>query len=388
MRGIVLPDAEDDFTADPVELFFDLAYVFAFSQLAYILVHDPTWNGVGEFALLFVLVWLPWTQFTWSANAVSGNARPVRVLFLIATVASIPMAGSLRGALHGEGSETFAISMSIILAMGLFTMVVGLPDDSPVRRSILRYSVPNLVAIAVIVFGSFLPVELMIGLWLVAICIIVAGTLMAGGSEWIIRPGHFAERHGLIVIVALGELVVAIGIAVVDSLAEDAALPTRTLAALVAGGAFAGLMWWSYFDRPLRALEHRHHQHADDGISSGRFARDVYTYGHLPIVAGLILVAAALEEVSLHPGDALPDEFRWMLAGGIVAFLGGIGIAVHRAYGVFARERIIGGALVVALVAAAGSMDALVLLVAVNLLLGLVLVVEHFRVERPYRNEG
>jgi low temperature requirement protein LtrA len=247
--------------------------------------------------------------------------------------------------------------------------------------------VPNLVAIVVIVGGSFLSVEVMIGLWLVAICIIVAGTLMAGGSEWIIRPGHFAERHGLIVIVALGELVVAIGIAVVESLDEGAALPTRTLAALVAGGVFAGLMWWSYFDRPLRALEHRHLQHAGDGVSSGRYARDVYTYGHLPIVAGLILVAAALEEVSLHPDEALPAEFRWMLAGGIVAFLGGIGIAVHRAYRVFARERIVGGALVVVLVAVAGSVDALVLLVSVNVLLAAVLVVEHARVERPYRNE-
>ena len=95
MKGVDLPPAEDDFTADPVELFFDLAFVFAFSQLVAHLVHHPDWVGVGEFLLLIVMIWIPWSQFTWSANAVAGNARPVRVLFLIGTVASVPMAASI-----------------------------------------------------------------------------------------------------------------------------------------------------------------------------------------------------------------------------------------------------------------------------------------------------
>ena len=89
MKGIDLPEKTEDFTADPVELFFDLAFVFAFSQLVSRLVYDPDWSGVGETALLFWLIWLPWSQFTWAANAVSGNGRPVRVFFLIATAASI-----------------------------------------------------------------------------------------------------------------------------------------------------------------------------------------------------------------------------------------------------------------------------------------------------------
>ncbi|MBT8208321.1 MAG: low temperature requirement protein A, partial [Acidimicrobiia bacterium] len=88
MKGIELPPPTDDFTADPVELFFDLAYVFAFSQLVGVLIADHSWTGVGRAALLFGLLWLPWQQLTWAANAISGNGRPVRSLFLVATVVS------------------------------------------------------------------------------------------------------------------------------------------------------------------------------------------------------------------------------------------------------------------------------------------------------------
>lgn len=125
MRGIPIPPREDDFTADPVELFFDLAFVFAFSRLVYLLVHDPTWSGVGEFALLFIVMWLPWTQFTWSANAVAGNRREVRSLFLVATVASVPMGASVTTALYGSGL-VFAVSVAVIQAIGMVTMWIGL----------------------------------------------------------------------------------------------------------------------------------------------------------------------------------------------------------------------------------------------------------------------
>jgi low temperature requirement protein LtrA len=101
-------------------------FVFAFSRLVYHLVHHPDWAGVGEFALLFMMIWLPWTQFTWSANAVSGNQRTVRALFLVGTVASVPMAASITTALD-DGGGSFAIPLAVILSLGLFTMLFGLP---------------------------------------------------------------------------------------------------------------------------------------------------------------------------------------------------------------------------------------------------------------------
>ena len=107
------PDRGEDFTANPVELFFDLAFVFAFAQLVSHLVHHPDVDGMLEAALLFWMLWLPWSQFTWSANSVSAHSRPVQAVMLVTTVASIPMAASIQTAL-GDGGYLFAGSVGVI----------------------------------------------------------------------------------------------------------------------------------------------------------------------------------------------------------------------------------------------------------------------------------
>lgn len=381
MKGIIVPEREHDFAADPVELFFDLAYVFAFSRLVYHLLGHHDWAGFGEFVLLFLMVWIPWTQFTWSVNAVSSSTRAVRAYMLVATVASVPMAGSIPAA-FGDGGTPFAVSLGVILAMGLLVMITGLPRGTPERRSIVEYSVPNWAAIAVVIAGSFTDDAVRVVLWIVGLAIIVAGTLRAGRSEWIIRPKHFAERHGLIVIIALGELIVALGIAVVAALTDDddAGLASSTLAALVLAGVFACLLWWGFFDRPLPALEHRHAEH-QSGLDRGRFARDVYTYLHTPIVGGLVMCAAALEEITLHPGDPLEPAFRWLLIGGLALHLVGVAGAVVRAFGVVAVERVAGSVAVLVAVVLLRDADGLVVLGVVDAILLAMLVVEHRRIE-------
>ena len=388
MKGVEVPPPEADYTADPAELYFDLAFVFAFNRLVYLLVHHPDWTGFGEFALLMTMIWLPWTQFTWSANAVPGNARPVRALFMLATVASIPMAGAVTEALdsEGNGGPVFAISLSVILGIALATMIFGLESGTDFRGSIVRYSLNNWAAIVLMVVGGFLDRTPRIVIWLIAIGVIVAGTVSAGGREWLIRPGHFAERHGLITIIALGELIVALGLPVVETLAESGELPASTFVALVAAGTFAGLMWWSIFDRPLRALEHRHEAH-DDGAERGRFARDVYTYAWLPIVGGIVLAAAGLEELVLHPDDPSDRAFRWMFIGGTVMTMAGVGIAILRAFTKVAIERSVAAASLIAIGLVGGSLDGLMLIIVVDLVLFTMLVAEHLRVEWRYRDE-
>lgn len=382
MRGVIVPPQEEDFTADPVELFFDLAFVFAFSRLVYLLVHHPDWAGVGEFALLFSLIWLPWTQFTWSANAVPGNNRKVRVAFLVGTVATVPMAASVTTALD-DGGLTFAISLGVILSLGLVTMIAGLESDSAVYSAIVRYSIPNVVAVGVLIVGAFFERDVRIVFWVVAILIVVYGTIRAGDNEWLVRPQHFAERHGLILIVALGEVIVAIGLPVVRTLEEGDGVPGSALAALIASGAFAGMLWWAYFDRVNPALEHRHEIHQDPQ-HRGLYARDVYTYGHLPIIAGIVLIAAALEEITHHPSETLGIAFRWMLYSGLVLYLGGVALSVWRAFRVIARERVVGFVLLLVPTALAGTMSGLALLIITNVLLLGVLIAEQIRIEgRP-----
>ncbi len=383
VRGVPVPQREEDFAADAGELFFDLVFVFAFSQLVSRLVSHPTWAGAAEFWLLFTMVWLPWAQFTWSANAVAGNSRPVRLLFLVATVASIPMAASVMGA-FGAGGAAFALSASVILAMGLFTMISGLGDEPVVRASIVRYSIPNWIAIALMAAGGFLPFEPRVILWSAAMVTVLVGTIGAGQSEWLVRPGHFAERHGLIVIVALGEVIVALGLPLTTAQAADEGVAPASLVALVAAGAFAGLLWWGYFDRPLPALEHRH-ETLEGGHLRGRFARDVYTYAHYPLVAGVILCTAGLKTITVNPGERIPLPSLIHLGAGLVLYLSGVVLAVVRAFGSLAVERLAAALLLVAVIAAASRLDGVLVLLAVDGVLLAMLVVEHHRVERLAR---
>ena len=278
MKGIEVPERTEDFTADPVELFFDLAYVFAFSQLVGFLVHHPDWTGIGQVALVFWLLWLPWSQFTWSANAVSGNSRHVRVVFLIGTAVSVPMAASVSTAFD-DGGPVFAVSLSVIVLLGIITLVSSISGAPETKNAVRQWAIPSFVAIAVIVAGGFVDGDARIWLWFAATLIVLVGMATAGRNEWVIRPGHFAERHGLIIIIALGEVIVAIGAPVAGALGDGAGLVRSTALALIGVGAFAGLTWWSYFDRVSPALEHRA-QGLTGTLERGRYARDVYTLAH------------------------------------------------------------------------------------------------------------
>ncbi|MBY5161760.1 low temperature requirement protein A [Salsipaludibacter albus] len=385
MRGLEIPPRQEDFTADPVELFFDLSYVYAFSQLVYRLIHEPTWSGAGRTLLLFMLLWIPWAQFHWSANAVSGNSRTVRAWFLVATVAAIPMGASVTTA-YDTGGPVFALSQAVILAMGLLTMIVGLDNDSVEYRSIRSYAVPNWIAMGIVVVGAFLPDPARTIAWVLALLVVaILGMRVAGGRQWIVRAGHFAERHGLIVIIALGEVIVAtaLGISnVVGGEAEGAAATgTVLLVTLGAAGVFAGLLWWAYFDRPLPAWEHGAEQL--EGPERGRFARDVWTLWHVPIVTGVIASAAALEEVTLHPKEPLPLEFRVMLAAGVCLFLGGVAGAVWRAFRIVGWERVGAMVVVAAFLLTASGLHGLWLVLVLDATLAVMLVVESIRVRTP-----
>ena len=384
MRGIVVPDRNEDFTADPVELFFDLGYVLAFSQLVGHLVHHPTWVGVGEAALLFWLLWLPWQQFTWSANAVSGNGRLVRLLFLVGAATSIPMAASVSTAFD-DGGPVFAISLAVIqlLAVATLSLAIALDQGGGVRSAILRWSTLSLAAMAVLIVGAFLDDGARVVAWLLATVVIVVAMIDAGRGEWIIRTGHFAERHGLIVIIALGEVIVAIGSPVVATLEAGEGLAASTVVALVGVGVFAGALWWAYFDRPGPALEHRG-ERIDGGHQRGRYARDVYTISHAPLVAGIILAAAGLEEIALHPDDPVPTAFRAMLGGGLALGVVGVSAAVWRAFRVAARERLVAELALAALLVAARDVDGAWVVVLVDLVLVAALLVEHARIEGPH----
>ena len=303
----------------------------------------------------------------------------MRFLFLVATVATMPMSASVKAA-YGDGGLLFALSMATIFLMALAAMVSGLPNTSSVRESAIRYATPVTVAVLIFAAGGLVTGTTRIVVWLAGVAVFVYSTTTAGQNEWLVRPGHFGERHGLILIIALGEVIVAIGLPVADALLEGETIGMSTLTALILAGVFAGLLWWSYFDRVSPALEHRAEETTDPS-ARGRLARDAYSYCHYFIVGGVILAAAGLEEITLHPDEPLDAIWRWMLFTGLAAFLIGIVVAVRRAFGVWPRERLIAVVLSAALLGLAGGLDGVVLLGVLDVVLAGMVVTEHLRIE-------
>ena len=231
-------------------------------------------------------------------------------------------------------------------------------------------SVPGLVV--VLVGAAITSPTGRLVVWAVGFLALVVAAALAAGEGFRITPSHFAERHGLFVIVALGENVVAVGLGVADRATDPG-----VIASLVAGGLLAALLWWIYFDRTAPAAEHR--LAAATGAARGPLARDLYTYLHLPVTAGIVLVAVALEEVVLHPDDVLPVDLRVVFATGLALFLGGLVAVGLRATGRVRPERLVAlVGLVVLVVVAAGS-SGLVLVVLVDAVLVTLLAVERRR---------
>lgn len=384
MRNVVLPDRTEDFTADASELYFDLAFVFGLSQLVGLLINEHDWVGVGKAALLFVLVWMVWSQFTWTSNAVPGNQPVVRLFFMVSTAVTIPMSASVSTA-FGDGGPVFAISLSIIfLAAMLLSLysVKSVLGDPAILRSMWQYGSVAVASLVPLVIGSFLDGAGRTVLWLVSVGLILLAMAISGASEFIVRAGHFAERHGLIMIVALGEVIVAVGIPVVRTLEDsEKSLGSMTIAALVASGAFAGLLWWLYFDRLQGALEHRVAELQEPHRST--MARDLYTAGHIPVVGGVILAAAALEEIALHPDEPVGTTFGLMLFGGVTLFLLGVSGVVFRAYSALAVERLAAAAIIGAVLLLAADVDGVWVLILIDLVLLGVIVLETRRYPEP-----
>jgi low temperature requirement protein LtrA len=385
MRGLVVPEKTEDYTADPVELFFDLAFVFAFSQIVHMLLVHPDWEHIGKAGLIFLLIWLPWTQFTWAANAVPGNQRSVRLGFLVATAATVPMGAAVETAFDGSGA-LFVIPLVVIYLMALSVMLVGIETGTPEHTAVLRYFRPNLIAMVALVIGGFLQDEWRVGTWILAILIVIWATIKASEGEWLLRPGHFAERHALIIIVALGEVIVALGRAVAQPLSAGEGFSAEIVVALVATGVAAGILWWSYFDRVQPAIEHRAEEL--EGQARGWFFRDAYTYAHAPIVAGIILIAVGFEEAALHPTDPVPLAYRAMLLGGIGLFVLGVSVAAYRAFHVIAFERLAILLVGAPVLFAGGSIDAVWLIVMIDVIGIGALAAEHYRIEKRPGDSG
>jgi len=323
-----------------VELFFDLVFVYAVTQLTSVVLHDLTWSGVGEAALLFWLVWWAWTQFTWTLNLADTEHAWVRLPTLAATAIAFFLAQSVPDA-FGDAGAWFAVSYVVmhLIGLGIQAWVIG----SDQFESMVRWASLSLVGISLVLIGGFVTPEIRVWLWLGALVADLVSAVRAGRGVWVLEAGHFAERHGLIVIIALGESLIAAGVAS-SEVGRGLMFAITTSGAVIATCA----LWWTYFGTLHGRLEER--LALQDDATRGGFARDVFSFWHAAVVAGVIGVAVAFEEAIAHPDEALSTGASLALTVGVALFVGGLAAASGRA-GV--REAVVPRAIVamVALVA-------------------------------------
>lgn len=343
-----------------LELLFDLVFVFAVTQLVATLHHDHSASGWAHAGLLLWLVWWAWSQYTWAGNAIELDRRPVRVVVLAVTGLMLVAAMAIPEAFAARGAW-FALPYVAVRVAGLALYWAGLRDE-PEHRAALRTFLPVALASAALVLaGGLAPAGARPWWWAAALVVDVASVISAGRGEFRVDAAHFAERHGLIVIIALGESVIALG-----ATAAELEPTAGVLGAVTVGFATVAVLWWSYFDWVAAAVERRLATEPDHR-SRGHLARDLFTLGHLPIVAGTVAFAAGIEEVVAHPDEPLAGFGAVALGAGPVLFLAGFVIGNYRAAGRLLVERAVAMVAVATVVAGlAERVDALLTAAAVG----------------------
>jgi low temperature requirement protein LtrA len=297
----------------PLELFFDLVFVFGFTQVTTVLSDDPTWGGLGHGLLILAALWWAWAAYAWLTNTVDPGEDAVWGAMLVAMAAMFVAALAVPEA-FGRHGVVFGVAFLIVNVVWLTLYALAARGDRDLLAAILRNAPATLAGTALIIAAGFVHGGLRPMLWLAALAVGLFGPLLGGISGWRVQPAHFVERHGLIVIIAIGESLIAIGLG-----ARSTGIGTGVIVAAVLGLVVITSFWLAYFDFfPIRGQQ----MLADrSGAQRTALARDAYTYLHLPMVAGIVLFAFAMKTTLAHVGDELDTIPALGLCGGPSLYL-------------------------------------------------------------------
>jgi low temperature requirement protein LtrA len=299
----------------PIELLWDLVFVFAITQVTALLARELTWAGFGRSMLVLALVWWAWSAFVWAANAADADSRTLRAILLLGMLL-IFVAGLAVPHAFGDEATLFAATYAAVRLLHLALYAQTSRQGNASWAAISGFAITVVVGMALLVAGSFLDESWQVALWTLAAAIDYAG------PAWLTRErlrglqyvavSHFAERYGLFVIICLGESIVAIGVG-----AGGRHLDVALVGAIALGLIVAIALWWIYFDRFAAAAEERLRDHDDPVLA----AADAYSYLHLPLVAGIIVFAVGAKLLIQDSGEPLGDAARLALCGGVALYL-------------------------------------------------------------------
>jgi low temperature requirement protein LtrA len=365
-------------TVMPLELFFDLVFVLGFTQCTALMEHNPTWSGIGRGMLVLALLWWAWTGYAWLTSVIVPEEGAVRIAMFAAMAALLVVALCIPEA-YGDRAISFAVAYAIVRFGMIALYLIASRENPALRRSVVGLAISTSLSISLIVGGAFLEGSGQTALWVAAIVFDMGGPAVFGITGWQLVPGHFVERHNLVIILALGESIVALGVgAQVD-------LTTEVIAAAVLGVGLAAALWWIYFD-VVALVTARRLVSATEGRERNALARDSYSFIHLPMVAGIILAAFGLAEVVAHTDEPLEPEGAFALLGGVAIYLlGHVALRLRNAH-TLNVQRFVLALVMFALIPVATEIDALPALVGVNVLLWAMIAFETARYdERRWR---
>jgi low temperature requirement protein LtrA len=294
-----------------LELFFDLVFVFTITQLTSVLANDLTVKGAAEVVIMLTMIMWMYGGYAWLTNAVAPNSTFRRTLMLVGMGGFLTIALAIPDAFGAYG-WAFGLGYFVVNAVhtGLFTVSGG--ED--VVRSFRRLGPMNLVSATIILIGGFTPGGWRWVLWVLAVAVQVASPYLRVLGGFTVSPSHFVERHGLVVIIALGESLVAIGVG-----ASGQPLDLVLILVAVLGLAIAYQLWWVYFGGDDPRAEHALEAIAPD--RRARVALHAYGWAHLGILLGIVAMAAGIKKAVGHASGHLTLAEASVLAGGVALYL-------------------------------------------------------------------
>jgi low temperature requirement protein LtrA len=352
----------------PLELFFDLVFVLAFTQCTSLMVDSPSWGGVGRAMLVLGVLWWSWVGYAWLTSVSDPEEGAVRIVMFGAT-AGLLIAGLCAPEAFGDQALPFAIAYGLVRVAHIILFLIAARDDPDLHRSVLGLAISTALGVGLLLAAAFTDGGVQYALWIVALVADFGGPALFGADGWTLVPVHFAERHGLVIILALGESIVALGAAV------RVELTAAVYLAAVLGIAVAAALWWIYFDVVALITAQRLEQ-APPGRVRNTLARDSYSYLHFPMVAGIVLAAFGLEEAVPDLDHALHLVPAFALFGGVAIYLlAHVALRLRNAHSI-SRTRLGVAILLFALWPFATEVSALSSLIAVNVILWLMIAYE------------
>jgi len=297
----------------PLELFFDLVFVFAITQVTGFLAENSTWLGLLRGLMLLAALWWAWAAYAWLTNTLNPEEGAVR-LAVFGSIASMLIVSLAVPNAFGADGVTFGVAYFIVRALHLVLYAIAGKGDRELLRAVLRIAPPAVLAPALIILAGFLDGAPQIAVWGVALAVDYLAVLIGHMRGWRVSPAHFVERHGLIVIIALGESIVAIGVG-----AAGQPLNGGEIVAALLGIVVVAALWWSYFDWVIFVGQARLAEAS--GMVRAALARDLYSYLHLPMVAGIVLFALGMKTTLADVENPLPTIPAIGMFGGLALYM-------------------------------------------------------------------